>query len=297
MISYQRPNHRPSAGFLIIKIGRARVQRPRPDYRPYNLYPYNLYRTSGDINPNFGHIMYNVNTVVRYLGTATQAPRSRSGAWAYPDMLEVGNGQLTYAESEVHFGLWVVTSSPLILGFDMLNDETMATVWPIISNTEAIAVDQQWHGTPGQLLSSRDASLHPDPNGFVNYMGALMAGDDLDVEPFTTVAAAEAWCGLLTGCQGFTFDSNGSEALRNVYFKAGIVLSGGRGWSSYVKVANAPPAYDGGPSHQVWAKRLGPADAVGGAPMAVLCVNAVPSNTPNRPSASFCCCFFWFFFL
>ena len=31
--------------------------------------PYNFYRTSGDINPNFNHVMWNVNTVVRYLGT------------------------------------------------------------------------------------------------------------------------------------------------------------------------------------------------------------------------------------
>ena len=29
--------------------------------------PYNLYRTSGDINPSFGHMMGNLNTVVRFL--------------------------------------------------------------------------------------------------------------------------------------------------------------------------------------------------------------------------------------
>lgn len=34
------------------------------------------------------------------------------------DMLEVGNLE-DYAADEAHFGLWVVTSSPLILGFDM----------------------------------------------------------------------------------------------------------------------------------------------------------------------------------
>ena len=47
--------------------------------------PYNLYRTSGDINPNFAHMLYNINTVVRYLGSATEAPLSRPGAWAYPE--------------------------------------------------------------------------------------------------------------------------------------------------------------------------------------------------------------------
>jgi hypothetical protein len=46
--------------------------------------PYNIYRTSGDINANFDHVMGNVNTVVKFLGSATQAPLSRPGAWAYP---------------------------------------------------------------------------------------------------------------------------------------------------------------------------------------------------------------------
>ena len=56
-------------------------------------------------------------------------------------MLEVGRLE-SYAADEAHFGLWVVTSSPLILGFDMLSDETMDRVWPIITNVEAIAINQ-----------------------------------------------------------------------------------------------------------------------------------------------------------
>ena len=46
--------------------------------------PYNLYRTSGDINPNFGHVLGNLNTVTKYLGSNTSPPLSRPGAWAYP---------------------------------------------------------------------------------------------------------------------------------------------------------------------------------------------------------------------
>eukprot|EP01043_Picozoa_sp_COSAG02_P017542 COSAG02_NODE_796_length_17128_cov_176.587586_13_plen_58_part_00 len=56
-------------------------------------------------------------------------------------MLEVGRLE-SYAADEAHFGLWVVTSSPLILGFDMLSDETMNRVWPIITNVEAIEINQ-----------------------------------------------------------------------------------------------------------------------------------------------------------
>eukprot|EP00729_Bicosta_minor_P007317 gene7317-8221_t len=238
--------------------------------------PYNLYRTSGDINPNFGHMMGNVNTVVKFLGTKTLPPSSRPGAWAYPDMLEVGNLE-DYAADEAHFGLWVVTSSPLILGFDMLDDEKMARVWPIITNTEAIAINQAWFGSPGQLLMSRDESQHPDAQGFLNYSGALQAGDDLKVEDEITVAAAEAWCATDAACEGFTYNSsNVNEAKKKVYFKTGITLNYDKAWSTYIKGAHAPP---GSNTQQVWVKRLGPEDAAsGGAPMAVLCVNAGPVN-------------------
>ena len=47
--------------------------------------PYNLYRTSGDINAAFKSVMGNVNTVVKFLGGGNgQVPLSRPGAWAYP---------------------------------------------------------------------------------------------------------------------------------------------------------------------------------------------------------------------
>ena len=39
---------------------------------------------------------------------------------------------------------------------------------------------------------SRDASQHADSQGFLNYTGALQAGDALTVENDTTVEAAEA---------------------------------------------------------------------------------------------------------
>lgn len=33
-----------------------------------------------------------------------------------PDMLEVGNGNLTLAENRAHFALWAAMKSPLIIG-------------------------------------------------------------------------------------------------------------------------------------------------------------------------------------
>jgi alpha-galactosidase len=40
------------------------------------------------------------------------------GFWGHPDpdMLEVGNGDLTAAENRAHFALWAIMKSPLIIG-------------------------------------------------------------------------------------------------------------------------------------------------------------------------------------
>lgn len=52
--------------------------------------------------------------------------------------------------------------SPLILGFDMLDDATMDRVWPIITNTEAIAINQvpiAHHSTYPASLNTTNCSL------------------------------------------------------------------------------------------------------------------------------------------
>jgi len=68
-------------------------------------------------------------------------------------MLEVGV-DLSYTESQTHFGLWAVISSPLILGFDLTDRTTIATVWDIIANREVINVSQSWAGHPGRLVTN-----------------------------------------------------------------------------------------------------------------------------------------------
>ena len=66
-------------------------------------------------------------------------------------MLEVGN-MATLEEDRSHFGAWCIVSSPLILGYDVTNRSLTQKIWPIISNAEAIAVNQQWAGHPGRLI-------------------------------------------------------------------------------------------------------------------------------------------------
>lgn len=46
------------------------------------------------------------------------------------------------AESRTHFGAWCISSSPLILSHDLRNKAIADALWPIISNKEAIAINQ-----------------------------------------------------------------------------------------------------------------------------------------------------------
>ncbi|CAG8527434.1 26011_t:CDS:2 [Gigaspora margarita] len=50
------------------------------------------------------------------------------GGWNDPDMLQIGNGQLTLEEQRSHFSLWAALKAPLLLGFDAiaLNEEIIA---------------------------------------------------------------------------------------------------------------------------------------------------------------------------
>lgn len=51
-------------------------------------------------------------------------------------------------------GAWCVISAPLYLGFDLRNETTLKAMWPIISNREAIAINQRYAGHPGMLVKS-----------------------------------------------------------------------------------------------------------------------------------------------
>lgn len=96
----------------------------------------NLWRMSPDIIPNWRwiNVIYNKNVKLsRYAGP---------GHWNDPDMLEVGNGKLTYEENKTHFSLWCMMASPLILGNDIRKLPDDKKTLDIISNRDMIAINQ-----------------------------------------------------------------------------------------------------------------------------------------------------------
>ncbi len=107
----------------------------------------NLWRTTHDIQPNWFSISMIYEFNVRLWKHA--AP----GSWNDPDMLEVGNGNLTDDENRAHFSLWCMMAAPLILGNDLRTflkeDGTADTenkTLKIVTNKAAIAINQDKRG-------------------------------------------------------------------------------------------------------------------------------------------------------
>lgn len=101
----------------------------------------NSWRISGDINPWWARIaeILNENSfLLNYVNF-----------WGHndADMLEIGNGNLTLAESRSHFAFWAAAKSPLIIGTAL--DVLPATHVQILKNKYLLAFHQdKVHGAP-----------------------------------------------------------------------------------------------------------------------------------------------------
>ncbi len=94
----------------------------------------NLWRTTPDIRPWWWWIKLIYEHNVKLYKYASK------GHYNDPDMLEVGNGKLSYNQNVSHFSLWCMMNSPLILGNDL---RTMSDkVKEIVTNTNLIAINQ-----------------------------------------------------------------------------------------------------------------------------------------------------------
>lgn len=75
------------------------------------------------------------------------------GHWNDPDMLEVGNGKMSFEEYKSHFSLWAILAAPLMAGNDLANmsEETKF----ILTNKEVIAIDQDALGKQGSRVAKQ----------------------------------------------------------------------------------------------------------------------------------------------
>ena len=117
----------------------------------------NLWRTTGDIQPrwsgkkewrpgdccSFGvvDIIDAEDAIYSYAGP---------GHWNDPDMLEVGNGELTPTENRAHFSFWALLAAPLMAGNDLR--DMKPEIHDILTNKEVIAVNQDSMGRQGRRV-------------------------------------------------------------------------------------------------------------------------------------------------
>ena len=111
----------------------------------------NLWRTTGDVQANWGSIYNIINQ------NAGLAKYAGPGHWNDPDMLEVGNGQvsrydnkmhlLSLAENRSHFSMWAMLAAPLLAGNDLPNMKP--EIKAILTNKDVIAIDQDKLGHQG----------------------------------------------------------------------------------------------------------------------------------------------------
>jgi alpha-galactosidase len=120
-----------------------------------------LWRTTGDINDSWNSMIGIFNQqkdLARYAGP---------GGWNDPDMLEVGNGKMTFEEYKTHFSLWCMLAAPLLAGNDLqvMTPETKT----ILLNKEIIALDQDTLG--------RQATCFRDNGDYQIWIKSLAGGE------------------------------------------------------------------------------------------------------------------------
>lgn len=120
-----------------------------------------LWRTTGDIYHCFDCIIdhgtwnqWGVEQILDLRNNDTLRKYAGPNHWNDPDMMEVGNG-MSVNEDRAHFSMWCMLAAPLIAGND-IRDMT-PEVNAILTNTEAIAIDQDSLGIQGFKYASKDS--------------------------------------------------------------------------------------------------------------------------------------------
>ena len=106
----------------------------------------NYWRTTGDIGSTFASMISHIDP------NSMTAFAAGPGRWNDPDMLEIGNGEFAtnLAGAQTHFTMWCEMAAPLVMGNNLTT--MSAQTLQILTNSEAIAVDQDPAGEQGVFV-------------------------------------------------------------------------------------------------------------------------------------------------
>jgi alpha-galactosidase len=121
------------------------------DVRRWGKQAAHMWRTSGDITPNWSRMLHNFDSA------STRALYAKPGAWNDPDMLFIGHGDFDaqhLTEARSHFALWAIINAPLFIGYDLRN--APASLMNIWRNADIVAVNQDPGGHQGVIAYASD---------------------------------------------------------------------------------------------------------------------------------------------
>ncbi|KRA35631.1 alpha-galactosidase [Rhodanobacter sp. Root627] len=111
----------------------------------------NLWRTSGDITPQWSRMLHTFDSA------STRALYAGPGHWNDPDMLFVGHGDFDVhhlTEARTHFSLWAMIDAPLIIGYDLRNaPQALMDIW---SNKDIVRLNQDSGGHQAVMAYDSD---------------------------------------------------------------------------------------------------------------------------------------------
>ncbi|KAF8623192.1 hypothetical protein AX17_007515 [Amanita inopinata Kibby_2008] len=110
------------------------------------------WRTTGDISPRWESLA----SIINFNSFITQATDfyGRNDL----DMLQLGNGGLTFDEAKSHFTAWALMKSPLLIGTDLT--KVTSDILEILKNTEILAINQD--PGVGKSISPFRWGINPD---------------------------------------------------------------------------------------------------------------------------------------
>ncbi|HWB52784.1 MAG TPA: glycoside hydrolase family 27 protein, partial [Tepidisphaeraceae bacterium] len=112
-----------------------------------------LWRTTGDIGPGYDTTtQWTKGWKLRLDENVGLEKYAGPGHWNDPDMLEVGVGDMSYAESRAHFSLWCMLAAPLLAGNDVRHMKP--EIRDILINRDLIAIDQDPLGKEGYRVAA-----------------------------------------------------------------------------------------------------------------------------------------------
>ncbi|KAH3756401.1 alpha galactosidase [Pelomyxa schiedti] len=139
------------------------------------------------------------------------------GGWNDPDMLEVGNGGMTYEEYKTHFSLWCLAKAPLLIGCDItdISNDTLS----ILTAPEVLAVSQDPLGVQGKKVLSSTYSTRSalqvvveDCKGISNQRWEILSDRSIRSES-TGLCLDVSDCGRSDGTLVEVFDCHIGEKL------------------------------------------------------------------------------------